>query len=171
MKITNMDELLKHELRDLYSAETQIAEMIPKLVQLATSEKLIDALEEHLLETKMHIERLDTVNEVITFKIGKHLCKGIRALASEIEKSLFEVLDPHVRNVAIACFAQKIEHYEIAGYGCAAEFAFQLDYGKEAAQLVQTLDEEKSAESLISSLAKGGLFTKGLNQKAIDKNR
>lgn len=165
-----MSELLNSKLRELYSAEVQILDTLPKLIELSTSERLIDAIKHHTTETKNHVKRLDAIDAVTHFKGTKHVNKTMQTMLSEAEKKLTAILDPYVRNVAIACAIQQVEHYEIAGYGCAAEFAFQLDHVKEAGQLVETLDEEKNADATINSIAKGGLFTKGLNEKAIDEN-
>lgn len=167
MKISNLHELFLHELQDLYSAETQIIEALPKMIRETSDEKLRLALQKHLDVTKDQLERLETINENMNFKKESHVCEGMKGIIAEAEKGLKNITDPATKDAAIIASAQRVEHYEIAGYGTAAQFADEMSHEQEARLLKETLGEEKQADDELSTLATGGLFSEGINQDAM----
>lgn len=168
MPVSNLQELLEHEIQDLYSAETQIITALPKMITAATDQDLQTALRDHLEVTKEHVRRLDKVAELTGMKTHGHVCEGIKGILTEGEKGLKEIDDSATKDAAIIVSAQRVEHYEIAGYGGAAQFAHQLDLGEVEELLKMTLEEEKQADADLTGLAEGGLFTEGLNEQAVE---
>lgn len=168
MKITNFHDLFLHELRDLYSAETQIIKALPKMIAEASNDTLKMGLQEHLEETKEQLKRLDTLGEEFDFKIEGHECKGIKGIIQEGEETLKEITDPSTKDAAIIVAAQRVEHYEIAAYGSAAEFARQMEHDDAVDILEETLDEEGAADEKLTAVAEGGIFTKGVNEEAME---
>lgn len=168
MPVSNLQQLLEHELRDVYSAEEQIVQALPTMIAAATSEDLKTALTDHLEVTKEQLQRLDSVNEHIAFRAKQRKCEGIAGIISEAEKGLKEIDDADTRDAAIIASAQKVEHYEIASYGSAAEFARQLELDEVVDLLEDTLEEEKDADENLTGLAQGGFLSEGINEKAAD---
>lgn len=169
-EIETLDALLKHELKDLYSAETQIIEALPKLIAAASNEALKDALQDHLDITQDQKDRLEEIqlllgeeNPVVEkrgffanlFKRneGEEHCKAMEGLVKEADALLKEDMAPEVMDAAIIAAAQKVEHYEISSYGTARAYALQLKFTKVAALLSQTLDEEYYADDSLTALA------------------
>lgn len=169
MKISNLQELFVEELADLYSAEQQIIVALPAMIRAASDDNLKTALEEHLEVTREQLVRLDAINQEVPFKSKVKLCDGMAGIIKEGEKMLSSIEDPATLDAAIIGSAQRVEHYEMAGYGTTIEFAHKLDLHDIADVLQETLDEEKDADASLSGLAKGGLFTTGLNEKAIEE--
>ncbi len=161
----NLYDLLEHEINDLYSAEEQIIEALPKMIEKAENPRLKAALNEHLTITKGHKDRLDQVKKILLAgeqekkpgfleKIfGSSKCKGTEGLIKEGEHMIKQNMSPEVRDAAIIAAAQKIEHYEICGYGTARAYAMQLGLSKIEGLLKQTLDEEYEADDKLSELA------------------
>jgi ferritin-like metal-binding protein YciE len=170
MKITNLHELLIHELQDLYSAESQIIKALPKLITKAKNEDLKGALQDHLEVTKTQLARLDEISEEIEFKTGTPECVGIKGILAEGDKTVAQVSDPSTRDAAIISAAQRVEHYEIAVYGSAMSFANEMGHDYVADLLQQTLDEESDTDKLLTSLAEGGLLSDGINSKAVKED-
>lgn len=153
MKLESIDELFLHELQDLYSAERQLVAALPKVAKRATSEELREAVETHLGQTKQHVSRLDQIFKDLDLNAGRHKCKAMEGLLAEADEILAaEGLDS-VRDAAMIGAAQRIEHYEIAGYGTARTYAEMLGHAEAAELLQQTLDEEKETDELLSGLA------------------
>lgn len=164
--IANLHDLLTHELKDLHSAESQIIVALPKMIKATTNEQLQKALEEHLAITKQHLHRLETIGQEITFKVDEKVCEGMKGILAEGEKGLKEISDEATKDAAIIASAQKVEHYEIAAYGTAIEYAHQLELPSVGELLSHTINEEKQADATLSKLAKGNLFTTGINEMA-----
>lgn len=167
MAINDLHSLLLHELRDLHSAESQLINGIPKMINLASDEELRAALKDHFEVTKVQFQRLEEISGLLGFAIDGHTCKGMQGILTEANETLKETLDPATRDAAIIAAAQKVEHYEISGYGTAAQFAREMDHKEVCDLLEETLREEGEADKKLSSLAKGGFFTPGLNDEAI----
>jgi ferritin-like metal-binding protein YciE len=167
MPVTDLHGLFLHELRDLYSAESQIIKALPKMITAASDSKLKEALTEHLLVTKKQLARLDTIGEEFDFKISGHECQGIKGIITEAEETLKEIKDAATKDAAIIVSAQRVEHYEMAAYGGAVAFAKEMDHAEAAGLLETTLKEEGDADKALSGLAQGGMFSEGLNQTAI----
>ncbi|MBA3484371.1 MAG: ferritin-like domain-containing protein [Pirellulales bacterium] len=153
MKLQTIDALFEHELQDLHSAEQQLVKALPKMVKNATSEELRQAFETHLEQTHGHLERLDKIISSLDFTAGRHKCKAMEGLIAEADE-LFkaDALDS-IRDAAMIGAAQRVEHYEIAGYGTARTYAEMLGHAEAAQLLQQTLDEEKETDELLSGLA------------------
>jgi ferritin-like metal-binding protein YciE len=153
MKMKTLHDLLVHELKDLYSAEKQITKALPKMIKAATSEDLQEALEAHLAETETQLERLDKIFAELEISSRGVKCAGMEGLIEEGKEILEADMEDDVRDAAIIAAAQRVEHYEMAGYGCARTFAQQLGLGDVAALLQETLDEEKAADEKLTAIA------------------
>jgi len=154
MKMKSLNDLLVHELKDLYSAEMQLTKALPKMAKAVTNEDLREALESHLEETRQQVTRLQQIMDeldVPTTRVPK--CKAMEGLIEEGAKLLEEDLEPEVLDAAIIAAAQRVEHYEMAGYGCARTFAGQLGYSNAAKLLQQTLEEEAAADEKLTQIA------------------
>jgi ferritin-like metal-binding protein YciE len=153
MKLDSFDALLLHELQDLYSAEKQLVAALPKMAKGASSQELKKAFETHLEQTKGHVNRLDTIFQKLELSAGRHKCKAMEGLIEEGSELLKEEADEAIRDAALIGAAQRVEHYEIAGYGTARTFAEMLGYTDAAELLQQTLDEEKETDQSLTELA------------------
>jgi ferritin-like metal-binding protein YciE len=173
-KINDLHELLKHELKDLYSAETQLVEALPKMVEAATEPKLKKAFRDHLSVTKEHKKRLDKIQELLgeepvgperkgffaklfTSEEGDTHCKAMEGLIKEANSLMSEDMTPQVMDAALIAAAQKVEHYEISSYGTARAYALQLNMPDVAQLLKSTLDEEYFADDSLTKLALNGI--------------
>lgn len=153
MKLESLQEIFVEELRDLYSAENQIIKALPKMIKASTSKELRAAFENHLLQTKEHVKRLEQIFEDLEEKPKGKICKGMEGLLKEGAELLEEDAEPEVLDVGLIAAAQRVEHYEIAGYGCVRTYA-ELLGNREAVNLLQeTLNEEKAADEKLSSIA------------------
>ncbi len=157
MKLSTLRDLLVEEVRDLYSAESQLVKALPRMAKAASSEALSDAITAHLEETKGQIERLDQVFELLGAAPGRKKCKAMEGLITEGKEVIAEDADPAVHDAALIASAQRVEHYEIAGYGCARTFARILGEDDVAELLQQTLDEEAAADEKLTSIAMSGI--------------
>jgi ferritin-like metal-binding protein YciE len=153
MKLTSLDKLFHHELKDLYDAEHQIVKALPKLAEASCNPELASAFEEHLAQTQEHISRLETVFEEIGESPSREPCAGMRGLLEEGNKILQEDADPVVKDAAIISAAQRVEHYEMAVYGTLRTWARILGYEDSARLLEETLDEEEGTDSALTGIA------------------
>lgn len=153
MAIESLKDLYVHQLKDLYSAETQIIKALPKRAKAATMPELRTALLEHLEQTRRHVERLDQLFERLGKNPKGQKCKGMQALIEEGEERMNEQVDDAVLNAWLIAAAQRVEHYEIAGYGTARAYAEQLGDEDAADLLQETLGEEGRADKNLSLLA------------------
>jgi ferritin-like metal-binding protein YciE len=166
MKLESLNDLFVEQLQDLYSAETQLVEALPKLAGAASHEELRDAFEHHLAETREHVKRLEQVLDQIRETPGDETCKGMQGLIKEGEEVLKMEGDPTVIDAALIAAAQRVEHYEIAGYGTVKTLAGHLDLAAAKDLLDKTLDEEGKADKLLTGIATGGVFKTGINEEA-----
>jgi ferritin-like metal-binding protein YciE len=155
MSVENLEELLIDELKDLYSAEKQIVRALPKLAKAATSPELNQALLSHLEETKGQIERLDKIAELVGKRLTGKTCAGMQGVLQEGAEVLEDTEKGVIRDAALIAACQRVEHYEMAGYGAARDFAKLLGMSDAASLLGETLDEEKSADKKLTSIATG----------------
>ncbi len=158
----NLEDLFEHQLKDLYSAETQLIKALPKMQEKANNEKLKKAIEKHLQETKEHKKRLQEICDELRIKPTGEECKAMKGLIEEAESFLKEDADKDVRDAGIIAEAQRVEHYEISGYGTVIRYAKELGHEDIAKKLVKTLNEEYNADESLNELAK-----KRLNKEAI----
>jgi ferritin-like metal-binding protein YciE len=162
----SLEHLYYEELRDLVSAETQLIAALPKMAKGAKSSELRSAIETHLAQTREHKSRLEKILKAHGEKTtGKH-CKGMEGLIAEGSDLLKEEGDPAVKDAAIIAAAQRVEHYEIAGYGSARTFASKLGFMDDKVLLQQTLDEEGQTDLGLTRLAQGEHGEDGINAKA-----
>jgi ferritin-like metal-binding protein YciE len=166
MQLQTLRDLFVEQLQDLYSAETQLVQALPKMASAASHEELRDAFEQHLAETREHVTRLERILGELGSTPGTETCKGMQGLIAEGEEVLSMQGDPSVIDAALIAAAQRVEHYEIAGYGTAKTLAGHLDLGDAKDLLDDTLDEEGKADKLLTKIATGGMFKSGINQEA-----
>ncbi len=148
-----LEELLVDELKDIYSAESQIVKALPKMVKGASSPDLKRAFERHLEETRRQVERLNQIGDALGIKMTGKKCKGMEGLIEEGKELLEEDLDENAIDAGLIGAAQKVEHYEIAAYGTARTHAALLGYTKVAKLLQQTLTEEETTDRKLTQLA------------------
>ena len=148
-----LDELLVDELKDLYSAESQIIKALPKMAKAASSPELRRAFERHLEETRRQVERLDQIGEELEIKMSGKKCKGMEGLLAEGRELMEEDLEEDALDAGLIGAAQKVEHYEIAAYGTARTHAEMLGYRRIAKLLQQTLNEEGATDKKLTQLA------------------
>ncbi len=155
MKLENLQKLFVHELKDLYSAENQLTEALPTMINAATDKDLRSAFTDHLAETKEHVARLETIFKSLDYAPGGHRCKGMAGLIEETKSALTDVpeADDEVRDALLIAGAQRVEHYEMAGYGIARAYAEQLGNRKAADLLTRSIEEEGRADRTLSHLA------------------
>jgi len=156
----NLQDLFEHQLKDLYSAESQLIKAMPKMQKKASDEKLKQALEKHLEETKEQKNRLKEVCSELGIKPTGEECKAMKGLIEEAESFLKEKAEDDVRDAGIIAEAQRIEHYEISGYGTAVRFAKELGHNDIAKKLQQTLDEEYKTDTDLTKMAESRLNRK-----------
>ena len=152
-KLNSMNDLLEYELRDLYSAETQLLQALPKMAEAASNTSLKEAFENHLEETRDQQRRLDQIGQTLGVDLKGETCQAMQGLIKEGQEVIEMQGDSEVKDAALIAAAQRVEHYEIAGYGAAYHFAKQLGEGEVQELLEQTLVEEKEANSKLSHLA------------------
>jgi ferritin-like metal-binding protein YciE len=153
MKMNSLEELLTHELEDLRSAEEQLIEALPKAAQAAKSAPVKKAFEDHLKVTKEHLNRIDQAFEAMGQKPNGHECKAMKGLIKEADEVAKMEGDPKVIDAALIAAAQRIEHYEIAGYGTARAHAQECGLDEVASLLQKTRDEEVAANELLTQIA------------------
>lgn len=153
MKATSLQELYLGELRDLYDAEHQILKALPKMIAKTSSDELKSALSEHLEITRQQAERLEQIFENMGEKPKAQKCLGMEGVIKEGNELLKEAGDEDVRDAAIISAAQRVEHYEMAGYGTVRTWASLLGEEEAANLLQQTLNEEKEADQKLTDIA------------------
>jgi ferritin-like metal-binding protein YciE len=153
MKMASLHDLYVGELRDLYSAENQIVKALPKMAKAATAQDLRQAFEEHLRQTEGQVQRLEQIFEALDVSPKGKKCKAVEGLIEEGKDLIQEKAEPAVRDAALIAAAQKVEHYEIAGYGCVRTYAQLLGFDDAANLLQQTLDEEGATDKKLTELA------------------
>jgi ferritin-like metal-binding protein YciE len=161
-KLKNLDDLLEHSIKDLYSAEKQALEALPKMAKKANDPQLKKAFETHLQETEQQKNRLEQIFQLLGLPNSRIKCEAMEGLIKESEEMIDENATPEVKDAGLIASAQKMEHYEISGYGTAAHFAQRLGKNDIYKLLEQTLNEEQKTDTLLNNLAKGYI-----NQKAM----
>src|SRR5216110_935775 len=154
MKLERLKDLYIHELKDLYSAEKQIINALPKIVKAATDKQLAAGFEEHFEQTKEHAVRLEKILTAHDESTRGPKCEGMEGVIKEGEEMIEEDAEDEVRDAGLIAAAQRVEHYEIAGYGCVRTYAELLGDSKGAELLQQTLDEEGATDKKLTELAK-----------------
>jgi len=155
--IKKFDDLYVHTLRDIYYAEKQILQALPEMIDKANDPRLKQGLETHLGETKNHVKRLEQVFKQQGVEPSGVDCPAIDGIIEEADEIVGEVADKQVLDAAIIAAAQAVEHYEMTRYGTLIAWAKQLGRSDSAALLQQTLDEEKAADTKLTTLAEGNV--------------
>lgn len=154
MTLDNLNDLYTEQLRDLYNAEKQLSEALPKMAQHASHSELKQALESHLEETREQAERIEQIFKNLNESPQGEKCEAMEGLIEEGEEILETDADEDVRDAGIIAAAQRVEHYEIAGYGTVATYAEMLDRSDDHKFLTRTLSEEKEADKKLNRIAK-----------------
>jgi len=181
--MNQLRDLLKHEIKDLYSAEEQIIEALPKMIERANNRNLKKALQDHLEVTRKQKGRLDDALEALdeereeegegvfgVFK-GEQKCLAMEGLISEAQKLMKEDMSPEVSDAAIIAAAQKIEHYEISSYGTARAYAQELNLDEVKDLLQETLDEEYEADDVLTQLAESRVNPRAIPESGSTRQR
>jgi ferritin-like metal-binding protein YciE len=153
MELASLRDLYIEELKDLYSAENQLVKALPKMAKAATAKSLKNGFEKHLKETKTHVTRLKQVFNGLKVSPGSKKCKAMQGLIEEGEHVINENAEDEVRDAALIAAAQRVEHYEIAGYGCVRTYAKLLGYKQAERLLQQTLNEEGATDKKLTQLS------------------
>jgi ferritin-like metal-binding protein YciE len=162
-KLASLDDLLVHELQDIYNAEGQILMALPKMIKAASHPDLKQAFEDHRQQTEGQVRRLEQAFKLLGVPAKGRKCEGMAGLIEEGKKVLEEDAEPPVRDAALIAAAQKVEHYEIASYGCLCTYAEMLGYDQVHDLLGQNLDEEETTDQRLTALAENVI-----NQEAED---
>ncbi len=170
MKLDTLEDVFVEQIADLYSAEQQLVQALPKMVQAAHSDELRKALEEHLEQTKGHLTRLDEIKSHVSQAVPVETCEAMKGLIKEGQEIIEAQGDGAALDAALIAAAQRVEHYEIAGYGTARTLADQLGYDRAEELLDETLDEESNADKLLTKIATGGFMRSGINDEAAPGN-
>jgi ferritin-like metal-binding protein YciE len=166
MNLGSLEDVFAEQINDLRSAEQQLVQALPKMASAASSDELRTAFEEHLQQTRGHLERIDDVIATAGITATGEECKGMKGLIAEGEQIVSASGDSLAKDAALIAAAQRVEHYEIAAYGTVITLADTLDYDEAKDTLGQTLDEEETTDKLLTKIATGGMFKAGVNERA-----
>ncbi len=151
--LETMNDLFLDEIRDLYDAEKQLTKALPKMVKSSSTPELKSAFEDHLQETQGHVERLEEIFQTLGEKGTGKKCVGMTGIIKEGEEMIGDMDEGSLRDAGIIAAAQKVEHYEISGYGSARTHAMMLGHSEIASRLEETLREEKAADKKLNDIA------------------
>lgn len=165
VKEKDLGQLFEDELKDIYWAEKALTKAIPKMIKKATSEELIEALEDHLEVTKGHVKRCEKAFKLLGKAASAKKCEAMAGLTKEAEDIMESAEEGMVRDAGIISAAQKVEHYEIASYGTLCAFAKTLGETEISDLLEQTLSEEKEANDKLTEIAEASINEEALNEK------
>jgi len=166
----NLHELLVEELKDLFSAESQLVKALPKMVKKAQDMELRTAFQSHLTQTVGHVDRIERVCELLDAKPRGKKCVAMEGLIEEGKEEMEEITDRDVLDAAMIGAAQKVEHYEMAAYGTARTHALRLGYVEAASILQQTLEEEGDADKKLTRIAESHVNAEAVNSSAVRSN-
>lgn len=161
-QFNSLNDLFVQQLKDLYDGEQQLTEALPLMAKAATSSQLKNAFQEHFRETQGHVQRLEQVFRAINCEPEREACPAMKGMIKEGNDVMSAKGDPAVRDAALIAAAQRVEHYEMAGYGAVRTFAQQLGRQDLATILQQTLEEEGAADKKLTTIAQSGV-----NQSAV----
>jgi ferritin-like metal-binding protein YciE len=161
-QLNSMQDLLIDQLQDLYDAEQRLTKAIPKMAEAASNQMLKSAFQQHLRETQNQVSRLERAFQKLESAAQAKTCEAMKGLIAEGDEVIGAKGDPDVKDAALIAAAQRVEHYEIAGYGTARTFAQRLGRQDVAQLLQQTLDEEAATDKKLTQLAE-----RNINEKAV----
>jgi ferritin-like metal-binding protein YciE len=167
MGFHSLKDVLREQLEDLHSAETQLVEALPKMAEAAHHDELREAFQQHFDETRGQLYRVAEALGELGVSHPTEVCKGMEGLIFEGAEMMRRKGDPMALDAALIGAAQRIEHYEIAAYGTARQLADDCGFGGMRELLEQTLYEESQADKTLTKIAIGGMFRAGVNQKAV----
>jgi ferritin-like metal-binding protein YciE len=168
MKLKSLHDLYVDELKDLYNAENQLVKALPKMAKAASNPELAKAFRDHLEETQAQVERLEQIFERLEISPKGKKCKAMEGLIEEGKEVMEDAADPMVKDAALISAAQRVEHYEMAGYGCVRTFAHLLGDEAAADLLQETLNEEGGANKKLNDLAESVINAEALNAVAAE---
>jgi ferritin-like metal-binding protein YciE len=157
MELNTLKDLYIHELKDLFSAEKQIVKALPKMAKAASNKQLVAGFQEHLEQTKEHAQRLEKILSSHQQTTRGPKCKGMEGVVAEGAEMIEEEADDEVKDAGLIAAAQRVEHYEMAGYGTARTYAELLGDKDGAKLLAQTLEEERQTDQKLSQLANSAI--------------
>jgi ferritin-like metal-binding protein YciE len=166
MELETLKDLYIHELKDLHSAEKQLVKALPKMAKAASNEDLAAGFEEHLQQTEEHVSRLEKILESHDESTRGPKCKGMEGLIEEGKEMMEDAAQDEVRDAGLISAAQRVEHYEIAGYGCARAYAEELGDSNGVSLLSKTLEEEAETDEKLTELAKSVINTRAADAVA-----
>ena len=170
MALESLQELYLEQLRDLHSAERQIIDALPKMIEKTSHPELRRGFELHLRQTEEQLRRLEEIGRRIGKDLGGHKCKGMEGLLEEGEELMKERADSDVLDAALIAAAQRVEHYEMAGYGCARTYARLLGLEDDAKTLQRTLNEEGETDHKLTELAERVVNIEALMGEGADRD-
>lgn len=166
MQIDNLEKLFVEQLKDTYNAEKQIVRALPRMAKAAGDEELREAFETHLQETEKQVERLDRIFQELGKNPQGKKCVGMEGLIEEAKELLNEDVDEDVLDAGLIAAAQKVEHYEIAAYGCLKTYAQLLGNEEAVTLLEETLNEEKRTDQLLTEIAERSINVEAMEAEA-----
>lgn len=167
MSLSTLHDLYVDELKDLYNAESQILKALPKMAKIASDPQLAAAFTGHVAETKVHIERLETIFQHLDASPKGKKCKAMEGLLAEGQDLMANDANPSVMDAALIGAAQRVEHYEMAGYGCVRTYARLLGEDRAADLLQMTLDEEGNTDKRLTQLAESVINAEAVTPSSI----
>lgn len=153
LEFNNFEDLFISQIEDLYDAEHRLTEALPKMAEAAHSTQLKQAFQDHLVETQGHVSRLEQVFRELNMEPKRETCPAMKGLVAEGEEMIKAKGDPDIKDAALIAAAQRVEHYEMSGYGTARAFARRLGLTQAVSLLQQTLQEEKAADEKLNTIA------------------
>lgn len=156
-EFNSLEDLFMDQLRDIYDAEHRLLDALPKMAEAASDPQLSLAFKNHLEETKRHVERLERVFAIMGEQPKRKSCEAMKGLISEGEELMKAKGSDDVRDAALICAAQRVEHYEMAGYGCLRTLAGRLGKSEARERLQQTLNEEGAADHKLTEIAEASV--------------
>jgi ferritin-like metal-binding protein YciE len=157
MSLNNLQDVFEEQLKDIYSAEKQLTEALPKIVKAASSPELKQAIQHHYEVTQYQLERVQNILQSMDINPGNKVCKAMQGLIEEGDEMAKQQGDSDARDAGLIAAAQKVEHYEIASYGTVRSLAQQLNDSYSAELLEETLEEEKDTDHLLTTIAEGSV--------------
>lgn len=159
-EFNSFNDLFVNQIEDLYDAEQRLTKALPKMAEAASSSQLKQAFQSHLTETQGHVSRLEQIFREINVEPKRETCEAMKGLVAEGEEMIKANGDPDIKDAALIAAAQRVEHYEMAGYGTARSFAQRLGLNQAANLLQQTLNEEKAADAKLNTIAESSVNLK-----------
>ena len=157
LELNSFQDLFVNQIEDLYDAENRLTRALPKMADAANSPQLRKAFQDHLTETQGHVSRLEQIFREMNIEPKRDTCEAMKGLIAEGDETVKATGDPAVKDAALIAAAQRVEHYEMSGYGTARAFARRLGLSQAASLLQQTLQEEKAADEKLNSIAESSV--------------